>query len=233
AVGVNGRGSGVAVAVGVHSRGGSGVGGHGGGGGGVGGHSGGGGSVGGHGGGGDDRGGLSHNLGSAHLDLADVGGLDGNVDGHLLDVELGLDVRHLGGDGLHGAAGGQDALLEHGVQGGGEGAQVGLDDGGAVAGDHGLGGVVHLLAEGGALGVADGRAGLHHGGGLDGHGGGHGGGSGVGVDGGGVGGVSGDRGVGHQAGGSGRGDGNGREQHHQLVHSCGLCCPLCGSEEVC
>ena len=40
---------------------------------------------------GDAGGGLSHYLGGAHLDLADVGGLDGDIDGHLLDVELGLD----------------------------------------------------------------------------------------------------------------------------------------------
>jgi hypothetical protein len=86
--------------------------------------------------------------GGADLNLRDDGGVDGDIDGHLLDMDFRLDLSHLGDDGLDRAGRGKDPLLGDSVEGGGDGAKVGLDDGGSVSGDDVLGSVVDGLADG-------------------------------------------------------------------------------------
>lgn len=66
--------------------------------------------------------------GVTDLDLAHVRVRHGDVDGHLTDGQLGLDLRHLRSDGSDGTCGSKNTLLGNGVQRGGESTEVGLQD---------------------------------------------------------------------------------------------------------
>jgi len=62
----------------------------------------------------------------ADLDFADVGSVNGNIDGDFLDMEFRVDFSDLRCDGGNSAGGSQDTLLGHGVQGGSDGTEVGF-----------------------------------------------------------------------------------------------------------
>lgn len=99
--------------------------------------------------------------GSAYFDFTDDGGVDGNVIGHLLYADLGLDLGDLRDDSLNGAGGSQHRGLGDGMRGSNQRTEVGLHHSGSVAGDYRSLGVVDGLGDGhcGNWGRSDGGVG--------------------------------------------------------------------------